>query len=337
MLKLAMIALAGSRSVTAEKEYNDCHCEPDPHFRTFGGRRYDFHGGCPLVLVQSEFMDIHIETEVQIGYSSIKKVGLRMGEDDPIVIDKDTNPNDIPKTLDGYDFNYVDATQRYELILDDGQYVTVSTWNGLLSVMIHGLEGSFGDAEGMCGKWDNNDLLARNGNPIDTWSEINNGNVMGAEWRVGYGFEDIDMDGIDQARECDDPVFHTGGQWCKDNGCLCGEEEGENRGCDHTNECKNGKCIDEDAIENACAAVEDKDDKINCKFDVRMTGDIEFGKAPFYKKFIPPVHTPEKCDKSGKSDKSDKSDKSVKSAKSAKSAECDKSGKSDKAERLRRN
>jgi len=156
---------------------------------------------------------------------------------------------------------------------------------------------------------------------------------MGYEWLV----TDLDtpMDGINPTLFCVDPESHTGGEWCRKNGCLCDDRDDEGAGvaCGK-NECKNGKCVDKDAIKEACAAVEDDDDKINCEFDVQTTGDIEFGKAPFYKKFIPPVHTPEKCDKSGKSDKSDKS---VKSAKSAKSAECDKSGKSDKAERLRRN
>jgi len=308
---LAMIALASSRSVSAEKEYHDCHCHDDPHFKTFGGKRYDFHGGCPLVLVQSAFMDIHIETKVETGYSSIQSVGFRMnmGMDDPVFIDKDTNPNDIPKTFGGYEFNYVAAAQRYELILDDGQYVTVSAWNGKpSSVMVHGLEDSFGDAKGMCGEWGKNDLLDRNGDVMD------NGNLMGAEWKV-RNIGDFPIPGIDSepAPKCVPEEFHMGGgedkKFCERNKCLCAPagadfECGEN--------CQ--KCVTEEEIKTACEAVSDADKK-NCKFDVKTTGDTEFAKAPFYAEFIPPVVTTGKSGKAGKTDKSktDKSDKIKKS------------------------
>lgn len=272
---------------------------PDPHFTTFDGRRYDYHGGCPLVLVKSNLIDIHIETEVQPGYSSIKSVGLRIGPGlAPIVIiDENTDVTDFPTTLGGYPFNYDGATQRYELILDDGQYVTVSAWAGRLSVMVHGLESSFGDAKGMCGEWDKNDLLDRNGNVMA------NGNDMGAEWSVKE-LLDIPMNDIgalDVGEMCIPPMAHEGSDWCKENGCQCKPDtEGKRGGCGKGG-CVNDVCITEEEITTACEDVNNVGDNRNCKFDVRMTGDVEFADAPFYKEFIPPVGTTKK---SGKADKS---------------------------------
>jgi len=316
MLNLAMIALASSRSVSAEKEYHDCHCHDDPHFKTFGGKRYDFHGGCPLVLVQSDFMDIHIETEVKTGYSSIQSVGFRMNMemDDPVFIDKNTDVTEFPKMLGRYEFNYVAATQRYELILDDGQYVTVSAWNGKpSSVMVHGLKDSFGDAKGMCGEWDadENDLLDRNGDDMD------NGNDMGAEWKVRTA--DRPIPGVDSKgfMKCAPEVFHGGGEEgrkrCAINKCMCipkaDFECGEN--------CKEKQCVEEDEITTACKDVTIDGDRENCKFDVKTTGDVEFAKAPFYAEVIPPVVTTGKSGKAGKADKSDKIKKSDRRRKTA--------------------
>jgi von Willebrand factor type D domain len=57
----------------------------DPHFRTFDGTKYDFHGQCDLVMARSkEFgdnlgLDLHIRTEIVTGWSRISDSAIRIG------------------------------------------------------------------------------------------------------------------------------------------------------------------------------------------------------------------------------------------------------------------
>lgn len=60
----------------------------DPHFKTWTGDKFDFHGECDLVLLQNpEFssglgMHVHIRTKLQgPRFSSVETAALRIGED----------------------------------------------------------------------------------------------------------------------------------------------------------------------------------------------------------------------------------------------------------------
>jgi von Willebrand factor type D domain len=59
----------------------------DPHFKTFGGELYDYHGQCDLVLLQNpKFqnglgMTIHIRTKIQDFWSSVESVAIKIGDD----------------------------------------------------------------------------------------------------------------------------------------------------------------------------------------------------------------------------------------------------------------
>jgi len=59
----------------------------DPHFKTFGGELYDYHGECDLVLLHNpEFkaglgMDIHIRTKIEAFWSSVESAVIKVGDD----------------------------------------------------------------------------------------------------------------------------------------------------------------------------------------------------------------------------------------------------------------
>ncbi|CAB9505448.1 expressed unknown protein [Seminavis robusta] len=58
----------------------------DPHFKTFGGELYDYHGECDLVLLHNpDFgnglgMDIHIRTKIEDFWSSVESAAIRIGD-----------------------------------------------------------------------------------------------------------------------------------------------------------------------------------------------------------------------------------------------------------------
>jgi len=57
----------------------------DPHFKTFGGELYDYHGECDLVLLHNpDFkeglgMDIHIRTKIEAFWSSVESAVIKLG------------------------------------------------------------------------------------------------------------------------------------------------------------------------------------------------------------------------------------------------------------------
>ena len=60
----------------------------DPHFRTFDGTKYSYHGECDLILVRSEEvgdsglgLDLHIRTKMVAGWSLISNAALKIGVD----------------------------------------------------------------------------------------------------------------------------------------------------------------------------------------------------------------------------------------------------------------
>jgi hypothetical protein len=59
----------------------------DPHFKTFGGELYDYHGQCDLLLLDNpQFknglgMTIHIRTKIQDFWSSVESAAIKIGDD----------------------------------------------------------------------------------------------------------------------------------------------------------------------------------------------------------------------------------------------------------------
>jgi hypothetical protein len=68
----------------------------DPHFKTFAGEMYDFHGECDLVLLHNPLfhdgkgMDVHIRTKIQDFWSSVETSALKIGDS---TIEVQANPD----------------------------------------------------------------------------------------------------------------------------------------------------------------------------------------------------------------------------------------------------
>jgi len=175
----------------------------DPHFSTWGGDHYDFHGICDLVLLHApQFrsntgMDIHIRTTKTRQWSFVSAVAVRIGEDilevrgganmnywtNGVKGAEITDSAAFPKSIFGYtsSFSKLDATQK-ELRVDlgEGSQLVITTWNAYVKV---GVEGSnskdFGTSVGLMGSYPHGERVGRDGVSIkETPVEF------GQEWQV---------------------------------------------------------------------------------------------------------------------------------------------------------
>lgn len=285
----SLFAVAQTQS---DPDKKTCTCNPDPHFRTWDGTYYDYHGGCTLVLVHvPDFLDVFIETVPVTGYSFISKVGLKVGTS-TWDTDETTAP---PTSLNGYPFTETSSGSGvYELSLDNGQYVRMTSWNGSWSVIVYADESNFGAATGMCGTWSIPGLIDRSG------TELANGNAMGLEWKASADTDDDAFFGF--SGTCEDAISHRtdcGGACDGIKPCVCDKDGKDGKGCG-TCDFGDERCPTTDAVEKACADTIGDKEKENCIFDIEQTGNLTWAEAPFYIKPQAAALSDSWCDHQGK-------------------------------------
>jgi hypothetical protein len=167
----------------------------DPHFRTWRGEKFSYHGACDLVLLHSDQfgdglgMDIHIRTKHRGQYSYITTAAMRIGDEilevtgdqDGLYYLNGAANMPLPSTISGYKITYNrrSSYQQTFLVHLQKQTVVIKTWRDLVSVSIeHGKEADFGDAVGLMGDFRTGHLLARDGTVM---TDIN---TFGQEWQV---------------------------------------------------------------------------------------------------------------------------------------------------------
>jgi hypothetical protein len=235
----------------------------DPHFRTWHGHKYDYHGACDLVLLHSDQfdhglgMDIHIRTHHRGQYSTIASAALRIGDEILEVSGKDGGMHilngqvhvELPASLAGYTVTHMrhsDIQQTYRVHLSHKQAVVFTTWRDIVSVSIeHGTVEDFGDAVGMMGDFATGRLLARNGHEMDDV------NAFGQEWQVR----------VDELK-----LFQTVQSPQHPQECVLPTMQSEKRR-------RLGEGITEAAAKAACAHA-DVDDMDACVYDVMATNDV---------------------------------------------------------------
>ena len=259
----------------------------DPHFKTFNGHFFSYHGECDLVLMRSVQHDIaiHIRTtrvdHPRISYSYISNAAVQVGqdvlevlEDGKLLINGDSFASDHDSTTARFGQYELVKTKKgskkniisYELDLGNGRLISIrsNTNSGMLFVDV---DGNFADSKGLLGKpgsaGDDMGLYSRDGS-IDM---RNNWNSYGEEWQTRSGDDPMLFQ---KARA---PQYPVGCSYDSSSSNL--RHSGRRRLMDATG-------MSEDVASKACAnAVAGKKMEF-CVADLMMTGDVDLAEDPFY-------------------------------------------------------
>jgi len=240
----------------------------DPHFTTFGGEKFDYHGACDLVLLKDpKFahglgLTVHIRTERRTWWSFIKAATVQIGEDTLEVMggtgsisywmnggDKmelqtgDASLSDFPLHFQRVN----DVHTRARIDLGNGDAIAVETFKDFVRVNImNKSNNAFVGAAGLLGAFPHGAKVARDGVTV-----MEDNNAFGQEWQV---------------RVAEPMLFHEVGPVQAHEECAMPDtttSKGRRLG--------EGAITDEDAA-LACARVSEGD-RDACIFDVMATQD----------------------------------------------------------------
>jgi len=248
----------------------------DPHFKSWQGEHFEFHGQCDMILAKDYGfagglgLEVQIRTKLVRFWSYIKQAAIRIGND-ILEIQGSADP-------EGKDFKYwINLEPRgkaaaiggfplsirsngphkmtFEIDLSSkfrGQKIVLSTFREFVRVDFQGSSAeSFGDAIGMLGDYRTGDLLARNGETkIGAYSDLGN------EW---------------QLLPSDDMLFHDTAEPQFPKRCLLPEDpQGERR------RRLSESTLTVEQAEEACGKVlSDELDVKDCVYDVLATQNLD--------------------------------------------------------------
>jgi len=238
------------------RDTNICECivgEPDPdrfigasgdpHFKTWAGEAYDFHGVCDLVLLSNPSfenglgMDIHIRTTRMRLWSYISLASVRIGEDILEVKGGDNENNfwingivgtsantivdasvallngegkdetTLLSTFSGYPITLkVSSAKQREFIINirKDEKIVFTTWNSFVGIHFkHHNQEHFRNSIGLMGSFPKGIRLAR-----DSITVLDNLNNFGQEWQVLASEPKLfhDIQGPQQPTRCEIPT-----------------------------------------------------------------------------------------------------------------------------------
>jgi cysteine-rich repeat protein len=182
-------------SSTCRTETGGGGVQGDPHFKTWRGHHFDFHGECDLVLLRSsEFgsglgLDVHIRTKLRRDMSYISSATIRIDTD---ILEVESQGvyylngvagAELPSEFSGFSFSHTQPTDKqhvFEVYLGDRERIKVKTYKDFVSVLIEqGQSKHFGDSVGLMGDFGKGRMLARDGKTI-----FDDANAFGQEWQV---------------------------------------------------------------------------------------------------------------------------------------------------------
>jgi hypothetical protein len=244
----------------------------DPHFKTWRGQHFDYHGECDLILLQSSTFesglgtDVHIRTQLRNGMSFISSAALRIGTDvlevgsQGVYYLNGIAGADLPAEFSGLAFSHTQPTDKqhvFDVHIGGLQHIKVKTYKDFVSVLVEkGDKNHFGDSVGLMGDFEMGQMIARDGNTV-----LNDWNAFGQEWQV---------------RETEPELFQTVRFPQHPQVCTMPAPTMVNQLRRRLSE----STVEELAAEKACAHWgEGKDD---CVFDVLATGDLDMATAGSY-------------------------------------------------------
>jgi hypothetical protein len=246
----------------------------DPHFKTWKGEHFEYHGQCDMVLAKDPAfasglgIDVQIRTKLVRFWSYIKVASIRIG-DDILEVEGNADPEDLDthywmnleyqgeiNSLGGFP---VTATKplsykrKFDIDLGSkypNQKIVIATYKEFVSVNFeNGTEESFGKTVGLLGDFKTGKTLARDGATIvhDFWE-------YGSEWQV-LPVEDMlfhDVSAPQFPKKCIEPEDPRG-----DRRRRLGE-----------------MTVTEEQAEAACARLKDAADRKDCVYDILATQDL---------------------------------------------------------------
>jgi hypothetical protein len=181
------------------------HGGGDPHFSTWSGERFSFHGECDLVLVRNrDFagglgMDIHGRTKIHRDWSAFESAAVRIGNDIFEVQGKmhhwvnGVANAELPVVIGGYEVTLESPAphiRRFTIHLGKGEKIHVKTFNDFVWVDVEdSRKEDFIGSYGLLGAYESGHEVARDGKTI-----ITDPTVFGQEWQV---------------RDTDPQLFHS--------------------------------------------------------------------------------------------------------------------------------
>jgi hypothetical protein len=263
---------AGTCTCDAADPGRNGGAQGDPHFTTWLGGRFDYHGECDLVLLQSSTfesglgLDVQIRTQIRRGMSFISSAALRIGTDvlevssQGVYYLNGVAGANLPAEFSGFPFSHTKPTDKqhvFDVHLGGRERIKIKTFKDFVSVLIEqGRSKHFGDCVGLMGDFEMGQMIARDGETV-----LDNVNEYGQEWQV-LGSEPSFFQAArfpQHPQVCTMPAPMTVSQLRR-------------RLSEST--------VEELAAEKACAHwVEGKDD---CVFDVLVTGDLDMAVVGAY-------------------------------------------------------
>jgi hypothetical protein len=172
----------------------------DPHFKTWRGKHYDFHGECcDLILLHSSAfesglgLDVHIRTKIRRDMSYISSAALRIGSD---VLEVESQgvyylngvlSAALPAEFSGFAFSHTQPTTDnqhvFEVCLGGRERIKLKPCKDFVSVLIEkGHIKHFADSVGLLmGDFRTGHMVARDGT---SKAVIDDANAFGQEWQV---------------------------------------------------------------------------------------------------------------------------------------------------------
>lgn len=236
----------------------------DPHFQTWAGTWYDFHGICDQILATSPSfadglgLDIHIRTKPRFQYSYIEATAIRIGNDVLQVGSwgeywlNGVESVGLPTTMaNKYKVTRVLHNKKHHnFVIDLGgtESIVINVFKDLVNVQVqNATSANFGTSSGLMGSFPNGVMLARDGAAI-----VEDTNLFGQEWQV----------------MADDPqLFLSPNQNQHAPGVCTPPVHAEGR--------RLGEAIQMEAAEKACSHHKEQHKKDMCIFDVMAMADLE--------------------------------------------------------------